>query len=158
MGAETKREHAAITIRAFVPSDAAAVAGILKDSPQAADWTEASIRDSAGWGGSVALVSEREGKVTGYLIARQVADQAEILNLAVSLKRRRKGEGGALLKAALDELRAQQVRSVFLEVRESNETGIAFYSQCGFSRKDIRLNYYRDPEEAAVVMGKKLGP
>jgi [ribosomal protein S18]-alanine N-acetyltransferase len=158
MGAETKREHAAITIRAFAPSDAAAVAGILKESPQAADWTEASIRDSAGWRGSVALVSERDGRVTGYLIARQVADQAEILNLAVSPARRRRGEGGALLKVALDQLRAQQVRSVFLEVRESNETGIAFYSQSGFSRKDIRLNYYRDPEEAAVVMEKKLAP
>jgi ribosomal-protein-alanine N-acetyltransferase len=158
MGAETKREQAAITIRAFVSSDAAAVAGILKESPQAADWTEVSIRDSAGWGGIVALVSEREGKVTGFLIGRQVADQAEILNLVVSPARRRRGEGGTLLKAALDEFRVRQVKYVFLEVRESNETGIAFYSQCGFSRKDIRLNYYRDPEEAAVVMEKKLTP
>jgi ribosomal-protein-alanine N-acetyltransferase len=158
MGAEAKREHAAITVRAFVPPDAAAVAGILKESPQAADWTEASIRDSAGWRGSVALVSERDGTVTGFIIGRQLADQAEILNLAVSLKKRRKGEGGALLKAALDQLRAQQVRSVFLEVRESNETAIAFYAKHRFSKRDMRLNYYRAPEEAAVVMEKKLAP
>jgi ribosomal-protein-alanine N-acetyltransferase len=156
MGAETEREQAAITIRAFAPSDAAAVAGILKESPQAADWTEASIRDSAGWRGSVALVSEREGKVTGYLIARQVADQAEILNLAVSLAKRGKGEGGALLKVALDEFRARQVTYVFLEVRESNEAGIAFYTKHGFTQRDMRLNYYRNPDEAAVVMEKKL--
>jgi ribosomal-protein-alanine N-acetyltransferase len=156
MGAETKREHAAITVRAFVPSDAAAVAGILKDSPQAAEWTEASIRDSAGWRGSVALVAEYDGTVTGFIIGRQVADQAEIMNLAVRLARREKGEGGALLKAALDEFRARQVRCVFLEVRESNVTGIGFYSKRGFSKKDTRLNYYRDPDEAAVVMEKNL--
>jgi ribosomal-protein-alanine N-acetyltransferase len=158
VGAETKREPAAITVRAFVPSDAAAVAGILKESPQAADWTEASVRDSAGWRGSVALVSERDGKVSGFLIGRQVADQAEILNLAVSLTRRRKGEGGALLKVALDEFRARQVSYVFLEVRESNAAGIAFYAKHGFSQRDMRLNYYRNPDEAAVVMEKKLGP
>jgi ribosomal-protein-alanine acetyltransferase len=156
VGAETKREHAAITVRAFVPSDAAAVAGILKDSPQAADWTEASIRDSAGWRGSVALVSERDGAVTGFIIGRQVADQAEILNLAVSLKKRRKGEGEALLKAALDEFRARRVGHVFLEVRESNAAATSFYTKHGFSRRDTRPHYYRDPDEAAVVMEKKL--
>jgi ribosomal-protein-alanine N-acetyltransferase len=156
MGAETSREHAAITVRAFVPSDAAAVSLILKESPQAADWTEASIRDSAGWRGSVALVREREDKVTGFLVGRQVADQAEILNLAVSPARRRKGEGAALLKAALDEFRTRQVSYVFLEVRESNQAGIAFYAKHGFSKRDIRPNYYRDPDEAAVVMGKKI--
>jgi ribosomal-protein-alanine N-acetyltransferase len=158
VGAETKREPAAITVRAFVPSDAAAVAGILKESPQAADWTEASVRDSAGWRGSVVLVSERDGKVTGFLIGRQVADQAEILNLAVSLAKRGKGEGGALLKVALDEFRARQVSYVFLDVRESNESGISFYATHGFSKRDVRPNYYRNPDEAAVVMEKKLGP
>jgi ribosomal-protein-alanine N-acetyltransferase len=158
MGAETKREPAASMVRAFASSDAAAVAGILKESPQAADWTEASVRESAGWRGSVVLVSERDGKVTGFIIGRQVADQAEILNLAVSLTRRRRGEGGTLLKAALDEFRARQVSYVFLEVRESNETGIAFYANHGFSKRDIRPNYYRDPQEAAVVMEKNLTP
>jgi tRNA threonylcarbamoyladenosine biosynthesis protein TsaB len=156
VGAETKREHAAITVRAFVPSDAAAVAGILKESPQAADWTEASVRDSAGWRGSVVLVSERDGKVSGFLIGRQVADQAEILNLAVSLAKRGKGEGGALLKVALNEFRARRVGYVFLEVRESNQAAISFYAKHGFSQRDIRLKYYRNPEEAAVVMEKKL--
>jgi [ribosomal protein S18]-alanine N-acetyltransferase len=158
MGAEAKREPAAMRVRDFVPSEAAAVVGILKESPQAADWTEASIRDSAGWRGSVALVGECESKVTGFLIGRQVADQAEILNLAVSPARRRKGDGGALLETTLDEFRARQVSCVFLEVRESNAIGIAFYAKHGFSKRDIRLSYYRDPDEAAVVMEKKLTP
>jgi [ribosomal protein S18]-alanine N-acetyltransferase len=156
--AEAKREHGGGNVRAFLPTDAAEVAGILKESPQAGDWTEASIRESAGWRGVVALVSESEGKVTGFIFGRRVEDEAEILNLAVSPASRRKGDGGALLKAALDEFQSRQVNSVFLEVRESNETGIAFYLKHGFSKRDIRRDYYRDPVESAIVMEKKLGP
>ena len=156
MGVETKREHARATVRAFLRTDAAAVTRILRESPQAANWTEASLRDSAGWSGIVAMVSETEGKVTGFIVGRQIADQAEILNLAVSPARRRKGEAGALLRATLDEFRARQVNYVFLDVRESNEAGIAFYAKHCFSQTDVRPNYYRDPDEAAVVMEKKL--
>lgn len=158
MEAEARREHGGAKIRPFLPVDAEQVAGILKESPQAGDWTEASIRESAGWRGAVALVSESEGKVAGFIIGRQVEDEAEILNLAVSPADRRKGNGGALLKAALDEFRARQVSHVFLEVRESNATGIAFYEKNGFSKRDNRRNYYHDPIESAIVMEKKLSP
>src|SRR6266705_2993706 len=80
----------------------------------------------------------------------------EALNLAVEPERRGKGEGGELLKKALEELRAQGARRVFLEVRESNETGIAFYAKRGFVKTGRREGYYREPEEAAVVMELKL--
>lgn len=143
-------------VRGFLPADAAAVTRILKESPQAGDWTEESVRESSRWRGIVALVSEREGEVTGFIIGRHVEDEAEILNLAVSPARRGKREGGALLKAALDEFRARQVSYVFLEVRESNEMGIAFYAKHGFEQRDIRHNYYQNPAEAAIVMEKKL--
>jgi [ribosomal protein S18]-alanine N-acetyltransferase len=156
MGAETKRGRVDVTIRGFQEADALAVTAILKESPQAADWTEASLRDSAGWRGIVSLVSECDGKVTGFIIGRQVADQAEILNLAIHPARRHKGEGGALLRAAMNEFRGRQVSYAFLEVRESNEEGIAFYAKRGFSERDRRRNYYRDPEEAAIVMEMKL--
>ena len=84
------------------------------------------------------------------------AEEAEILNLAVVLAKRRKGEGGALLKAAMDEFQARHVSRVFLEVRESNEGGIAFYERHGFLKTGRRASYYRNPEEAAIVMEKKL--
>ena len=156
MAAETKRERAGTIVRAFQAADAAAVAAILKESPQAADWTEASLRVSAEWRGVVALVSESEGSVSGFIIGRQVGDEAEILILAVNPARRRRGEGGSLLRAALEEFQARNVVSVFLEVRDSNQDAIAFYSKHGFSERDVRLKYYRDPEESAVVMEKKI--
>jgi len=85
-----------------------------------------------GWGGVLALVSEDDRKIIGFIIGRQVGEEAEILNLAVIQAKRRRGEGGALLKAAMDEFRARHVSRVFLEVRESNQRGTTFYAKHGF--------------------------
>lgn len=156
MRTKVRRKNEAVAIRAMRQEDAAAVTKILREAPEAASWPEESFVESLSWTGAVALIAENDGRVTGFIIGRQAADEAEILNLAVSPARRGKGEGGALLKAAMEEFRARQVSYVFLEVRESNETGIAFYAKHGFSERDIRLNYYRGPDEAAVVMEKKL--
>jgi ribosomal-protein-alanine N-acetyltransferase len=60
------------------------------------------------------------------------------------------------LMAALEEFQSREVSRVFLEVRESNQAGIAFYAKHGFSKTGLRPAYYRDPAEAAVMMEKKL--
>ncbi len=156
MGVESKRERANATIRAFHGGDAGAVTRILRESPEAANWPEESYREALNWAGAVALVSEGDGRVTGFLIGRQVADEAEILNVAVAESSRREGVGWALLRAALGEFLARGVSRVFLEVRESNETGIAFYEKRGFAKTGRRAGYYRNPGEAAIVMEMKL--
>jgi ribosomal-protein-alanine N-acetyltransferase len=155
--AETKRQLAVAPIRVLRLEDVRAVVAIGQVTGEAAHWTEESYRDALGWRGVVALVYERDGGITGFIVGRQVADEAEILNLAVALSVRRKGDGSALVKAAMKEFRARRVSRVFLEVRESNETGITFYERKGFVRTRRRSNYYRDPDEAAVVMEMKLG-
>jgi ribosomal-protein-alanine acetyltransferase len=157
MVTRAKRDSAAATIRAFGEADASAAAQILRVSPEASQWTEWGLRGLLGWSGVVALVSEDDGKVSGFILGRQTAGEAEILNLGVIPAKRRRGGGGALLKAAMAELRARDVSRVFLEVRESNEVGIAFYEKHGFSKTGRRAGYYHDPEEAAIVMERKLG-
>jgi ribosomal-protein-alanine N-acetyltransferase len=119
-------------------------------------WPEASVKDVLGWKGSLGLICEATGKVSGFLIGRQVGDEAEVLNLAVAVESRRMGKGGALLRAAVAKFRKRGVSRVFLEVRESNATGIAFYEKRGFSKTGRREGYYRDPSEAAIVMERKL--
>jgi ribosomal-protein-alanine N-acetyltransferase len=157
MGTKRNRDSVAATIRPFGEADASAGAQILRASPEAAQWTEWGIRELLGWSGVVALVSEDDGKVSGFIMGRQAGEEAEILNLAVIPAKRRKGQAGALLKAAMAEFRAQPVSRVFLEVRESNEGGMAFYGKHGFSKTGRRAGYYHDPEEAAIVMETKLG-
>ena len=129
---------------------------LLKLSLEAAQWTEWGLRELLGWPGVLALVTEHQRKVCGFIIGRQVEGEAEILNLAVIPAKRRQGEGSALLKVAMDEFLAQHVSRVFLEVRESNEGGIAFYERHGFAKTGRRASYYRNPDEAAVTMEKNL--
>jgi ribosomal-protein-alanine acetyltransferase len=154
VAAETKIPGAACTVRRFGTGDANAVREIFKQSPQAGALTKDSYEPSPEW--ALAFVSERAGEVTGFLMGREAANEAEVFNLAVMPKRRRQGDGGALLSTAVEDLRSRGVERVFLEVRESNLGAIAFYERFGFSKIGRRKVYYRDPEEAAITMEKKL--
>ncbi len=156
MAAEFRRVECRSTIRRFRPEDTEGVTAIARESFAPASWTEAGYRELAESRGGLALVSEAEGKVMGFLVGRELGDEAEVLNLAVKPGERRRGAGGELLQAALEEFRARGVSRVFLEVRESNEAAIAFYAKQGFSRMGRRSAYYRDPDEAAVLMENKL--
>jgi [ribosomal protein S18]-alanine N-acetyltransferase len=156
VAAETKNSRFTCNVRQFDPTDAQKVGQIFKESPQAGSWAKDEYERLPDWGGPSALVSEREGEVTGFLLGREVADEAEVLNLAVIPKYRRQGHGGALVEAALKGMRSRGVKNVYLEVRESNTGAITFYEKYGFAKTGRRKGYYRDPEEAAVTMGKKL--
>jgi len=156
MAAELKAKRTRSSIRAMGESDAASVAGILREAPEAVFWPEGSVKEVLTWESALALVADWNGKVIGFVIGRQAADEAEILNLAVALAFRGKGEGTALLSSTVEEFRRRGVKRVFLEVRESNASGIAFYRKHGFSEAGHRPGYYRDPEEAALVMEKSF--
>src|SRR4029077_10881174 len=90
-------------IRAFRAADAPAIAEILRDSTEAAQWPHESYARLAGSPSGVFLVCETNSQPVGFLAARQAADEAEILNIAVHRDFRRKGVASALLLAALDE-------------------------------------------------------
>lgn len=156
MATELSRERGKTVIRALRPEDCGAVAEILRQSPEAVFWPEASVKEVLAWIGILGLACGAAGKVVGFLIGRQTGDEAEILNLAVAPGSRRSGEGSALLRAAVVEFRRRGVSRVFLEVRESNVIGIAFYSKHSFSQTGRREGYYREPVEAAIVMETKL--
>src|SRR5260370_37489847 len=126
MAAETKREQVSGTIRSFLPADAVAVTEILRGSPEASQWTEWGLKELLGWRGVLALVSDGDRKAIGFIIGRQVAGGAEILNPAVILAQRRRGQGAALLQAAMHEFRARRVTRAFLRVRESTGAGTPF--------------------------------
>jgi ribosomal-protein-alanine N-acetyltransferase len=73
------------------------------------------------------LVAERGGEVQGYLLARAVAGEGEIVNLAVTPEARRRGLGGRLL-----------------------EQGV--YLRRGFRPVGLRARYYRNPVDDALVL------
>lgn len=91
-------------------------------------------------------------RVAGYVVAWFVADEGEIANLAVREPTRRRGIGAALLDAALDEGRRRGAKAIYLEVRNSNAAARALYASRNFEEVGRRRNYYRKPEEDAIVL------
>jgi ribosomal-protein-alanine N-acetyltransferase len=103
-----------------------------------------------------AVAQSSSGEVTGYVVIWFAADEGEIANLAVAPAERGKGIGAALLDAALREARSRSTREVYLEVRESNVAARGLYEGRGFSVVGRRRKYYRQPDEDALVLRRRL--
>lgn len=128
------------------------MARVASDSHQAARWAPESYQKFPGW------VAEDNGDVIGFTVVRIAADEMEILNLAVVEAFRRHGVATRLLEAALEFGRASGVQRVFLEVRESNRPAQSFYLGAGFAFIGRRPGFYRDPDEAALLMRLTFAP
>jgi [ribosomal protein S18]-alanine N-acetyltransferase len=99
----------------------------------------------------LALVLEEQATVVAFLIAREVDQEWEIENIAVSGPARRRGLGSRLLGEFLDLIRREHAEAVFLEVRESNRAAQGLYEKWAFERAGRRSKYYRQPEEDAFT-------
>ena len=90
----------------------------------------------------LALARTGEGRIVGFTLFRIVADEAELLLIAVDPQFRRRGIGQSLLDHFLDDSRNSGASRVHLEVREGNPA-IVMYRRAGFGFAGRRRNYYR---------------
>lgn len=110
--------------------------------------------------GFVARRPGRWAKAGGFVLARLVEGEAEILTLAVRPKHRRSGIGWRLMGAVLRNLRSEGAESLFLEVDEGNEAALSLYRKIGFAKVAERAAYYDEgggAKTAALVMRLDLG-
>jgi ribosomal-protein-alanine N-acetyltransferase len=107
----------------------------------------------------ISLVAEdtASAEVLGFVTASLFPPQAELEMIAVAVGSQRRGLGRQLFGVLAVQLRAAEVGEVWLEVRASNRVALAFYRSLGFGKTGLRLRYYTDPIEDAVLMGLKLG-
>ena len=98
------------------------------------------------------------GETVGYLIGRLIEAEmcGELYNIGVDPRFRRKKIGNALLEEFIDFCASENMKSVFLEVRESNETAIKFYLKNDFTILGKRKDFYSNPTEDAILMGCKI--
>lgn len=99
-----------------------------------------------------------DSTLLGYVIALVVSEEAEVANLAVATNVRRRGVGGLLLDRITDDLALRGVRSLYLEVRESNLAARALYESRSFVQVGRRKGYYRNPPEDALLLMRDLVP
>ncbi len=101
------------------------------------------------------LVAVSSQGVEGFYLARTVQETAEVLKLGVRLDAQGQGIGSALLERGLEVARRRGCRECFLEVRSSNRRARELYAKQGFRIVGRRRDYYRDPLEDAVVLGRR---
>lgn len=109
------------------------------------------------FGCKVMIQRERgQAALGGFILARSLFENLEILKLGVFPEYQRRGIGTSLMEAAYAEGLRRGCTRCFLEVRKSNETAIHFYLNHKFRVGGTRLNYYTDPVEDAWIMERSL--
>ena len=103
-------------------------------------------------------VIEVGGVIAGYIVARIVAQQGEIANIAVDPVQQGTGLGGQLLDGAIAAAEAESCEAVWLEVRVSNDPARRLYASRGFEPIGRRKAYYRAPVEDALVLRRARTP
>ena len=80
----------------------------------------------------------------GFILYRCAADECEIITLCVCPQNRRQGKARRLLYALEDVVVACGVKTICLEVEESNSSAINLYEESGYFQIGRRQNYYRN--------------
>jgi len=111
-------------------------------------WSEATLAELLASPGVFAFLAEGG---EGFVLARAVADEAEILSVGVVPAHRRQGIGHRLLSAAAVEARRRGAARLFLEVASDNGPALALYRQAGFAKVGRRAGYYHRPAGAVAA-------
>ena len=94
--------------------------------------------------------------IAGFVVARLIADELHVNNVAVRPEFRRHGVAARLLEAVLGWGRRKESRLALLEVRAGNSAAQALYRRCGFQVTGRRRRYYQAPVEDALLMTVSL--
>ena len=134
-------------------------------------WSEASIAHYYEAGNTIFVVARsdeerdagengRDGNVfrtvVGYAAVFCSGDEGNLVSIGVDADHRNMGIATELLDIVYDMAAGRGVRSINLEVRESNLPAVRLYEQEGFEKAGKRPGFYRNPEEDALIYIKTL--
>jgi ribosomal-protein-alanine N-acetyltransferase len=108
------------------------------------------------------LVAEIGNTIVGYNMCRiefgvsyirgDFTKRGHIISIAVLAEYRGRGIGYNLMSEALKRLKECGATEVYLEVRVSNTPAIELYKKLGFKAHKIIKEYYRDGEDAYLMV------
>lgn len=144
------------------PVEAKHIADLIRiaDETNLSTWTAQNYLDELQIPDSIMLRLESATNETiGFIVGRIVPGgtveaeiDTEIYNVAIVQREQKKGRGQGLFNAFVAKCREIGVRSIWLEVRASNQKAIRFYEQNGFEQVQSRNNFYENPREHALLM------
>lgn len=132
-------------MREAKPEDIAEIKKI-EDESYSRPWSEEELLNDMRKELSYFYVYELDGVISGYVIIYKILDEAEIASIAVSKRHRGKGFGRYILKDILEIIKP--VKTVYLEVEQTNEPALALYRSFGFNINGNIKNYYGNNRDA----------
>ena len=144
-----------LSLRPMTPADVPEVASI-ETTAFSTPWSEETFRSLLERSGVELWVAEWGDQLAAYAILWTVLDEGELANIAVRSDLRGRGIGSGLLSRMLEVAEDSGVRSLYLEVRESNALAREMYARRGFHEIGVRKAYYEGPREDARVLKKSL--
>jgi len=150
-----------LIVRRIAYHDIDAIMMLQSETPDAPHWDRAVYERiitpaDENIASRLAWVAADGAELFGFAVAHLVADVCELESIGVAKSVRRKGIGRALLNAVTDWCSVSGAQKLELEVRSRNSSAIAFYESTGLVREGFRPGYYRDPEDDAILIGKRL--
>ena len=141
---------------AFVPLTLAHLDALMAIERQAyaQPWSRGNFLDSINVGYECQALMAGE-EMLGYFVVMMGVDEAHLLNITVAPAHQRRGWARVMLDALALWARGRGARTLWLEVRVSNERARAVYAARGFHSVGVRRNYYpaaQGRREDAVVM------
>jgi ribosomal-protein-alanine N-acetyltransferase len=153
-----------MTLRLACALDAPTLAAIHASAFDSS-WGADQIASLFSIGGVFGQIVECDGDPAGFILVRVVADEAEILTLAIATNRRRRGLGETLLASAAAEARERGAQTVFLEVASDSRPALCLYRKVGFAAVGLRKGYYdgrhngaRDALVLSLDLNRRLPP
>lgn len=139
-------------------ADLASIHGLTFRQPWSDDDFHALLIEDNVFGFIAREEGNRKAQPGGFVLARLVVDEAEILTIAVAPPSQRKGLGHALMDATLRHLHNVRASMLFLEVDEINAPALALYRRLGFKQVGKRPGYYETAagRSAALTMRRDL--
>ena len=144
-----------LSLRPMTPSDVPEVARI-ETTAFSTPWSEETFNSLLKRSGVELWVAEWGDELAAYAILWKVLDEGELANIAVRSDLRGRGIGSGLLSRMLEVAEDSGIRSLYLEVRESNGLAREMYARRGFHEIGVRKGYYEGPREDARVLKKSL--
>ncbi len=144
------------------PADLATVNAIMTEAfdPRFGEaWTPSQCLGMIALPGVWFVVAWSGAQPAGFALARTVADEAELLLLAIRPAMRRRGIGTMLLRSVLTEAGDRGAATIHLEVRANNDA-IRLYRAQDFEKVGERRDYYRGRDGKlfdAHTFSRKIG-
>jgi ribosomal-protein-alanine N-acetyltransferase len=110
-------------------------------------WTRSQCAGILPMSGVKLTLAQDDDEIVGFSLYRAVADDAELLLLAVAPSFQNKGIGQTLLRDFIEDAKKNGASRIHLEVRDGNPA-IRIYEALGFGQANRRRNYYHGHDGA----------